>query len=440
MSLHFSEKFLCVGCGDDIHQSSLVRIQCTDCNLPFCPDCFSSGVEVGQHKSHHGYKFVDNGDFSPLGNDWSAKEFVKLLDGLEQFGYGNWNDVSRYVATKSAGECRDAVNNIFVSGPIGSLTYKESSRGCARDHTTHTSLSQQPPHTAPPGINIHQLLVLGFMPARDDFEMEYENEAEVLVSGIEAAPGGVRLDPEDEELESNLKLAHVEMYQKKLQDRERRKQVSNELSLVENFFKENPYNAMTGKMTIPKPKKKDSRQEVLEKFKFVTSIQSIDEYKKLMASVSKEKEIKYRIKELQRYRKNGINNLPEAESYEAERLKRNKKKTERKRAQESGVSLDSQTTETAGLREEKKTVDLDNISSILNLPGYDVLSLNEKRLCTSLRLHPKLYISYKTCLLRDHLQKKKGQSPKPVHPSGLDKVHRRKIFNFLLNSGWISAY
>ena len=39
---------------------------------------------------------MDNGDFSPLGNDWTAKEFVKLLDGLEQFGYGNWNDVSRY--------------------------------------------------------------------------------------------------------------------------------------------------------------------------------------------------------------------------------------------------------------------------------------------------------------------------------------------------------
>ena len=70
--------------------------------------------------------------------------------------------------------------------------------------------------------------------------------------------------------------------------------------------------------------------------------------------------------------------------------------------------------EQATVKEDAKTVDLDNISSIVNLPGYDVLSLNEKRLCTSLRLHPKLYISYKTCLLRDHLQKKKGQSPKPV--------------------------
>merc|ERR1712032_1196687 len=57
-----------------------------------------------------------------------------------------------------------------------------------------------------------------------------------------------------------------------------------------------------------------------------------------------------------------------------------------------------------------------------------------------LRERDRLYISYKTCLLRDHLSKKKGQIPKPVHPSGLDKLHRKKIFNFLLHSGWISAY
>ena len=48
------------------------------------------------------------------------------------------------------------------------------------------------------------------MPARDDFEMEHENEAEVLVSSIEAGPVS-RVDSEDEELEMSLKLAHVEM-------------------------------------------------------------------------------------------------------------------------------------------------------------------------------------------------------------------------------------
>ena len=56
---------------------------------------------------------------------------------------------------------------------------------------------------------------------RDDFELEHDNEAEVLVSSIEAAgtAGGAglgRLEPEEEQLEAGLKLAHVQMYQTKL--------------------------------------------------------------------------------------------------------------------------------------------------------------------------------------------------------------------------------
>ena len=76
--------------------------------------------------------------------------------------------------------------------------------------------------------------------------------------------------------------------------------------------------------------------------------------------------------------------------------------------------------------EGSKVTDLDNVTSILGLPGYEVLSHNERRLCTSLRLHPSLYISYKTCLLQQQISKKKNQSTKAVHPSGLDKLHRRK--------------
>ena len=204
------------------------------------------------------------------------------------------------------------------------------------DHTAPTP-SQPGPAPSQGSLSLHQLLALGFMPARDDFEMEHENEAEVLVSSIEAGPSlgaSARMETEDEELEMSLKLAHVEMYQNKLKERDRRKQVSKNLTLVENFFKENPFNAMTGKLTIQKPKKKDSKQELLDKFKFVSSFMGIEEYKRVLAGVSKEREIKVRIKELLRYRKNGINNLQESESYEAERIKRNKKKADRKKALE----------------------------------------------------------------------------------------------------------
>ena len=57
---------------------------------------------------------------------------------------------------------------------------------------------------------------------RDDFEPEHDNEAEVLVSSIEAAgtaagAGLGRLELEEEEqLEAGLKLAHMQMYQTKL--------------------------------------------------------------------------------------------------------------------------------------------------------------------------------------------------------------------------------
>ena len=79
--------------------SSLLRVVCVECVPPIdlCLECISSRAELGQHKAYHGYRLLDNGDFSPLGNDWTAKELVQLLDGLEQFGHGNWNDVSRYV-------------------------------------------------------------------------------------------------------------------------------------------------------------------------------------------------------------------------------------------------------------------------------------------------------------------------------------------------------
>jgi len=449
MSLNFNQTYKCVSCGDDIYSNSLLRVECIECVpvIDLCLECFSSRAEIGSHKCYHAYRLLDNGDFSPLGNEWTAKELVQLLDGLEQFGHGNWNDVSRYVETKGPTECRDAVNNMFVNGPIGSMTYKESDRGNATDHTSPPSVASSSNSTnTSSNLSLHELIVLGFMPARDDFEVEFENDSETLVSSIPAASGNSRVESDDEELETGLKLAHVEMYKNKLKERERRKQVAKDFGLVETFFKENPLNPLTGKIGAPKPKKRDPKSEIFEKLKVVSSFQGVDEYKKLVASVTKEKDIKSRIKELLRYRKNGISTLSEAESYEAQRLKRNKRKAERKKALECGgsFSVSESNTGTASdpspVKDDCKKSDLDNLSSIIGLPGYDLLSSNEKRLCTSLRLHPNLYTSYKTCLLRDHLQKKKGQSPKPVHPAGLDKQHRRKIFNFLLHSGWISAY
>ena len=56
--------------------------------------------------------------------------------------------------------------------------------------------------------------------------------------------------------------------------------MSKDLALVEGFF-----NSVTGKLSAPKPKKKDSKQELLDKFKFVASFQGTEEYKKVIQNI-----------------------------------------------------------------------------------------------------------------------------------------------------------
>ena len=58
-----------------------------------------------------------------LGGEWNQDELVQLLEGLEQFGYGNWTDVACYVDTKNPTECRNAANQYFVNGKKEFMLY-----------------------------------------------------------------------------------------------------------------------------------------------------------------------------------------------------------------------------------------------------------------------------------------------------------------------------
>ena len=209
------------------------------------------------------------------------------------------------------------------------------------------------------------------------------------------------------QLETGLKVAQVDMYKNKL--KERRKQVAKDFGLVETFFKENPLNPITGKIAAPKPKKKDPKSEVFEKLKVVSGFQGVDEHRKLVSSVANEKDIKSRIKELLRYRKNGISALSEAESYESQRLKRNNRKAERKKALESGVPIPgsdfntSFTSDASPVKEETKKVDLDKLASIIGLPGKHSLQFVMSIMMTFLAAIAALYVQGSCCFLSSNL-------------------------------------
>ena len=42
-----------------------------------------------------------NGDCIDGSEEWNAREEMRLLDAVEQFGYGNWKDISGFIETKT---------------------------------------------------------------------------------------------------------------------------------------------------------------------------------------------------------------------------------------------------------------------------------------------------------------------------------------------------
>ncbi|RYR06455.1 hypothetical protein Ahy_B05g073791 isoform B [Arachis hypogaea] len=106
----------CNYCNKDI--SRMIRIKCAVCqDFDLCIECFSVGAEVTPHKSNHPYMIMDNLSFPLITPDWNADEEMLLLEGIEMYGFGNWNEVAEYVGTKSKSQCIDHYNAIYMNSP-----------------------------------------------------------------------------------------------------------------------------------------------------------------------------------------------------------------------------------------------------------------------------------------------------------------------------------
>lgn len=95
--------------------------------ITFSLKCFAAGAEIGSHQNNHAYQFMDTGTailsvFRGKGA-WTAREEIRLLDAIEQYGYGNWEDVSKHIETKSAEDAKEEYVNKFVNGTIGRHTW-----------------------------------------------------------------------------------------------------------------------------------------------------------------------------------------------------------------------------------------------------------------------------------------------------------------------------
>jgi len=244
--------------------------------VDLCGDCFSVGVSINQHRGYHDYYVVDCLERPIFAKDWTVHEelellegFIKLNDylfitldsiliGIESYGVGNWKLISEYISTKSVRECCDHYwdlylgvfgqcipsktivddafvatsslisdfSSISISVPPGHVAGEIITRERVREkdsQSRQSSINKQPL----PGSDLQ-----GFMPLRQDFDVEYENDAELPLADMEMGDmTGIAM--KDHPQERALKMAVIKIYNDKLDERERRKKLVIDLGLVD---------------------------------------------------------------------------------------------------------------------------------------------------------------------------------------------------------------
>ncbi|XP_071757476.1 transcriptional adapter 2-beta [Centroberyx gerrardi] len=410
-------KKYCVNCLADVTN---LRLRCTDCpDIELCPECFSAGAEIGNHRRWHGYQQVDGGRFSLWGPEaeggWTSREEQSLLDAIEQYGFGNWEDMATHVgASRTPQEVMEHYVTMYIHGNLGKACIPDSIPNRVTDHTCPSGGPLSPSLTTPLpplDISLAEQQQLGYMPLRDDYEIEYDQDAEKLISGL-----SVNYDDEDVDIE--MKRAHVDMYVRKLRERQRRKNIARDYNLVPAFL------GRDKKDKEKAPKRKITKEEKDQRVRLrgLCQFMAHREFEDFFDNMHKERVLRAKVRELQRYRRNGITRLDESAEYEAARHKREKRK-ENKSVVASKRGKEGKDGEFAAIE---------------NLTGFELLSDREKVLCNSLNLSPTRYLTVKTIIIKDHLQKRQGIPAKSRLPSYLDKVLKKRILTFLTESGWIS--
>ncbi|XP_058080393.1 transcriptional adapter ADA2 isoform X2 [Magnolia sinica] len=302
----------------------------------------------------------------------------------------------------SAGAGKKVSNMVqFKDGPDG---IKVEGVTSAEDTQVDRSVGgKKPKYTGDEGPSMTELS--GYNPKRQEFDPEYDNDAEQMLAEME-------FKDTDPEAERELKLRVLRIYSSRLDERKRRKDFVLERNLL-----------------YPNPIEKDlsgEEREIYNHCKVFMRFHSQEEHEALVKGLIEEHRLRKKIQELQEARSAGCRTRAEAEVFLAQKKKRDAEASARK-AKETGQPVgngkvlqkanrlvkgesegsprstidnhkmkgstglesggkDSSSTTTGAI-----TKSLDEWD-ITGLPGADLLSETEQQLCCQNRLLPSHYL------------------------------------------------
>ena len=461
--------FHCNYCQKDI--SNVVRIKCAECaEMDLCAECFSVGVEPHPHKACHPYHVIDNISFPLFTMDWGADEEVLLLEAIEIYGLGNWTEVAEHVGgAKSKMQCHDHYFETYVNSPTTPLPDmkrllgkdyvkeepKDAEEGKKRGKTDPEDAERERTLASfsRPGDERHwgnAQDLTGYNVKRDEFDPEYDVEAELPLAEME-------FRDTDTELDRKLKLRMIEIYNRRLEERRKRKQFIIDRGLL-NVKRQQ---ALERKRT---PQERDIHAAVRVFARFLEP----NEYEIMLEGLAAESRIRNRIAELKEYRRAGCRTIREGEQYDSDKRARIAEHA-RIRAAETpakgaaaaaarankylsrdgfvaappgapggeppkpGAGAGASSGVGGGGRR-KAPLPLD----LAKLPGVELLSKREQDLCTHNRLLPVQYLAMKEAMMRASADGEPLRRADVRYKFAVEPVKATRTYELLLSNGWIT--
>lgn len=296
----------------------------------------------------------------------------------------------------------------------------------------------------------------GYNPKRQEFDPEYDNDAELPLAEME-------FKENDTDADHELKLRMLHIYLSRLDERKRRKEFILERGLLD----------VNRQQALDKKRSKEER-ELYQRTRIFMRYHSSEEHEALLEGLNAERRIRQRIADLQECRRAGCRTLAEADQYKLEKKKREeaalrkakespaylpagkglqrsnrnptKEKIDGGELDSSGNHADSQkgkgglTTISSGAIENmNKASSKSGTWDLTGLPGATLLSLTEQQLCCQNRIFPAHYLRMKEVMMLESL--KSGQI-KRLDTHRLikeDPCRVDAVFDLLLQMGWIQS-
>ncbi|XP_066599207.1 transcriptional adapter 2-alpha [Prorops nasuta] len=411
-------------------------VHCAICTgVDICPPCFANGCEKDVHKNSHDYVIVKN-EFPLIdGSGWTARQELELLKVIQDCGFGNWIDVAKRIEGKSMEECKLHYLQYYIDN--------QSLPGLPKIKETRASLFgsepipylfkiqdlEEPPRFSTNTVNSR--LLAGYNAARSDFEINFDNHAELLVSNLKYD----EFDPVDPDfkLGTELQATIVKVYNNRLRERARRRKIIRSHGLI----------AIRRTMSwIQRYESTISRVFSERLLVFMQLVNGMD-FDYLMEGLHHAGELKNYINKLLEFRINGLKRFHNVRMFQALTKLRQENERERKQYLNNpeyswrGIlpsCASNCSMPIVAINQRKAAPPL----VIKGLPGYEKLTAEEKELCSVTRIIPASYLDFKHILISEN---KKSGSLRLAQARVLLKIDvnkTRKIYDFLSEHGYIN--